>query len=137
MSKTQETKDVFGIYEDSLDSSFATMNKVTPRFHQSITDLQQQCMQTCENAIRAFISTQKEFTTKAGINSSIPDAALNVLKDTTEQVNKAYSLQSQIVQTSIDTTKQNIKTYNDNAKTFADLNKNIIQSWITVFTQKN
>ena len=137
MSKTQETKDVFGIYEDSLDSGFATINKVTPRFHQSITDLQQQCMQTCENAIRAFISTQKEFATKAGINSTIPDAALNVLKDTTEQVNKAYSLQSQIVQTSIDTTKQNVKTYNDNAKTFADLNKNIIQSWITVFTQKN
>jgi len=137
MSKTQETKDVFGIYEDSLDSSFATINKVTPRFHQSVTDLQQQYMQTCENTIRAFISTQKEFATKAGINANIPDAALNVLRDTTEQVNKAYSLQSQIVQTSIDTTKQNIKTYNDNAKTFADLNKNIIQSWITVFTLKN
>jgi len=137
MSKTQETKDVFGIYESTLDSGFATITKETPKFHQSITDLQQQCMQACENAMKTVISTQREFATKAGINANIPDAALNAIRDTSEQINKAYSLQSQFFQTSIDTTKQNIKTYNDNAKSFADLNTNIVKSWITVFTPKN
>jgi hypothetical protein len=136
MSKSQ-TKDVFGIYEENLDSNFATINKETPKFHQSITDLQQQYMQTCENTIRAIISTQREFVTKTGINTNIPDAALSVIRDTNEQINKAYSLHNQIVHTAIDTTKQNIKTYNDNAKTFVDLNKNIIQSWMTVFTPRN
>ena len=29
-----------------------------------------------------------------------------------------------------------LKTFNDNAKSFADLNKNILQSWISVFTTK-
>jgi len=42
-----------------------------------------------------------------------------------------------LVKTTIDATVQNIKTFNDNVNAFADLNKNIIQSWMTPFTQKN
>jgi len=38
---------------------------------------------------------------------------------------------------SIDATQQNIKTFNDNAKSFVELNKNILQSWISAFTTKN
>jgi hypothetical protein len=38
--------------------------------------------------------------------------------------------------TTIDATQQNIKTFNDNVKSLADLNKNILQSWISTFTTK-
>jgi len=42
-----------------------------------------------------------------------------------------------LVQTSIDTTVQNIRTFSDNINSFAELNKNIIQSWINPFMLKN
>ena len=134
MSKSQETKDVFGVYEDNIDNAFTTIHKEVPKFHQAITDLQQQYMQTFENTVKASINIQREFANKAGINTSIPDAALTAIRNTNEEINKAFSLQNQMIQTSMDTTKQNIKTFNDNAKSFADLNRNVIQSWITVFT---
>ena len=137
MSKTLDTKDVFGIYEQNIISSFATINREVPKYHQSVTDLQQQCIQTCENTMKSVLSVQKEIVNKAGINANIPDAALNVIRDTNDGINKVYSVQNQIVQTALDATKQNIKTFNDNAKAFADLNKNIVQSWINVFTQRN
>ena len=133
MSKSQETKDVFGIYEESINNVFATIYKEVPKFHQAITDLQQQYMQTCENTVKTSLSVQREFANKTGANTSIPDAALTAIKNTNMEINKAYSLQTQMIQTSIDTTKQNINTFNDNAKSFADLNKNIIQSWMSVF----
>jgi hypothetical protein len=137
MSKTLETKDVFGIYEQNINSYFATINREVPKFHQSTTDIQQQCIQTCENTMKSVLSVQKEIVNKAGINANIPDAALNAIRDTNDGINKVYSVQNQIVQTALDATKQNIKTFNDNAKAFVDLNKNIIQSWTSVFTPRN
>ena len=137
MSKSQETttKDVFGIYQENINNVFATINKEVPKFHQSVTDLQQQCMQTCENTTKATLSLQREVANKAGINMNIPDTALTTIRNTNEEITKAYSLYSQMVQTSIDTAKQNIKTFNDNTKSFADLNRNIAQAWMNTFTQ--
>lgn len=137
MSKSLETKDAFGIYEQNINSSFATINREVPKFHQSITDLQQQCAQTCENTMKSFLSIQKDIVNKTGINTNMPDAALNTIKETNDGINKVYSIQSQMVQTALDATKQNVKTFNENAKAYADLNKNIIQSWISVFTPRN
>ena len=137
MSKTLDTKDVFGIYEQNIISSFATINREVPKYYQSITDLQHQCIQTCENTMKSVLSVQKEIVNKAGINANIPDAALSTIRDTNDGINKVYSVQNQIVQTALDATKQNIQTFNDNAKAFADLNKNIIHSWMNVFTPRN
>jgi hypothetical protein len=58
------------------------------------------------------------------------------MRDTTEEIVKATSIQNQMALATIDATQQNIKTFNDNAKSFADLNKNIMQSWITAFTTR-
>ena len=44
--------------------------------------------------------------------------------------------QSNDVFASIDTTQQNVKIFNDNIKSFVELNKNILQLWISVFTKK-
>jgi hypothetical protein len=137
MSKIQDPKDVFGIYEQNIDSSFATINKEVPKYHQSVTDLQQQCIQTCENTMKSVLAVQKEIVSKTGINTNIPEATLNTIRDTNDGVNKVYSVQNQIVQTALDATKQNIKTFNDNVKAYADLNKNIVQFWMNTFTPRN
>ena len=134
MSKIQEAKDVFGVYEENVNNAFTTIRKEVPKFHQAITDLQQQYVQTCENTMKTSISVQREFANKTGISSNIPDAALTAIKNTNMEIDKAYSLQTKMIQTSLDATKQNIHTYNENAKSFADLNRNIIHSWMSVFT---
>ena len=89
-----------------------------------------------ENVDSTSTLGQKEFVKKAGIATNIPEATLKVIRDTTEEFVKAASIQNQITLATIDATQQNIKTFNDNAKSFADLNRNIIQSWISAFTTK-
>jgi len=137
MSKTPDTKNVFDIFEENINSNFATIIREVPKYHQSITDLQQQYIQTWENTMKSMLAIQKEVAIKTGIQANIPAEATNTIKETNNGFNKAYSIQNQILQTSLDTTNQNIKTFNDNAKAFTDLNKNIIQSWINVFTLRN
>lgn len=130
-------KDAFSIYQQNADKMFNGIRQSIPQYHQSITNVQQEYMQAFENMVDSTITLQKEFSKKAGIPSNVPEAAAKAMRDTTEEFVKASSIQNQIVLATIDAAQQNIKTFNDNAKPFADLNKNILQSWISVFATKN
>jgi len=99
--------------------------------------LQDECIKTCEKTINASISVQQEFAKKTGISTEIPNPAKTTIVDINKQIVQASTVNNQLVKTTIDATVQNIKTYNDNVNAFVELNKNIIQSWITPFTLKN
>ncbi len=140
MSKNETTtnpKDVFSVCQENVDKLFTGIRQSVPQYHQSITNVQQEYLQAYENVVDSTITLQKEYVKKAGIAANIPEATLKVIRDTTEEFVKAASIQNQITLATIDATQQNIKTFNDNAKSFADLNKNILQSWISAFTTKN
>lgn len=140
MSKNENQaapKDIYGVYQQNVDKYMDGIRQSVPQYHQSITNVQQELLQACENGINAAVSLHKEYARKAGITSNVPEAALKVVKDTTEELVKATSIQNQIVLAGIDAAQQNIKTFNDNTKSFADLNKNIVNSWISVFANKN
>jgi hypothetical protein len=130
MSKNETTqtnpKDVFSVYQENVDKLFNGIKQSVPQYHQSITNVQQEYLQAYENVVDSTITLQKEYVQKAGIAANIPEATLKVIHDTTEEFVKAASIQNQVTLATIDATQQNIKTFNDNAKSFADLNKNIL-----------
>ena len=141
MSKNEQTqgtpKDVFSVYQQNVDKFFTSIKQSVPQYHQSITNVQQEYLQAYENIVDSSFTMQKEFVRKSGIAANIPEATLKVIRDTTDEFVKAASMQNQIALATIDATQQNIKTFNDNAKSFADLNQNILQSWISAFTAHN
>jgi len=140
MSKNEqipETKDMFSVYQENVDKIFSGIRHSVPQYHQSITNVQQEYLQAYENIVDSTITLQKEYAKKAGIVTNIPQTALKACHDTAEEFVKAATIQNQIILATIDATQQNIKTFNDNAKSFADLNRNILQSWIHAFTTKN
>ena len=134
---TRNPKDVFSVYQQNVDKLFNGIRQSVPQYHQSITNVQQEYLQAYENIVDSTITLQKEYAKKAGIATNIPEATLKVIHDTTEEFVKAASIENQVVLATIDATQQNIKTFNDNAKSFADLNRNVLQSWISAFATKN
>ncbi len=140
MSKNEQTnsnpKDLFSAYQQNVDKFFNGIRTSVPQYHQAITNVQQEYLQAYENIVDSTVSLQKEFTRKTGVETKIPDAAVKVIQDTTEEFVKATSIQNQVTLATIDATQQNIKTFNDNAKSFAELNRNILKSWISVFSTK-
>ena len=141
MSKNEQSQtkstDAFSVYQQNVDKLFNGIRQSVPQYHQAITNVQQEFLQAYENIADSTITLQKEYVKKAGIAANIPEATLKVIQDTTEEFVKATSIQNQVTLATIDATQQNIKTFNDNAKSFADLNRNILQSWISAFTTKN
>jgi len=134
MSSTEQPKDIFALYMQNVDKFFNGIEKTIPSYHQSITDLQQEWLQAFENNIKSIVTLQQEIANKSGINTTVPEAALKAIRDANEEIVKSYSVQNQVFLAAIDATKQNVKTFNDNTKSFADMNKNIMRYWISAFT---
>ena len=140
MSKIEQTqsnpKDIFSVYQQNVDKFFNGIRTSVPQYHQAITNVQQEFIQAYENIADSAVSLQKEYAKKAGIAANVPEATIKVIQDTTEEIVKATSIHNQVTLATIDAAQQNIKTFNDNANSFAELNRNILQSWISVFSTK-
>ena len=137
MSTSTQSSDAFSTYKQNVQKYFENISKITPQYFQSITYLQEECLKACEKTINASVALQQEFAKKTGVSTEIPTNAKTAIVDTNKQFVQASTVHNQVVKTTIDATVQNIKTFNDNVNAFVDLNKNIIQSWINPFTQKN
>ena len=133
---TDNKKDIFSTWKQNVDQYMDFVEKAIPSYHESVTSLQQEYIQATENVIDSAISVQKEFATKAGINTNVPDATLKAVQTSNEQVIKAYDVQKKVTIASIDAARQNVKSFNDNAKAFSELNGNVLQSWVSAFTPK-
>jgi len=141
MSKTEQiskeqTKDNFAAFQQSSNKYFADVENSIQRYQQATSDLQDEYIKAWKNVVNANISLQKEFANKTGFNSNLPEATQKVIENITEGVIKTRSVRDQITVATIEAAKKNIKAWNDNANTFADLNRNIMQSWISAFTPK-
>ncbi|MEZ7990133.1 MAG: hypothetical protein QMC56_07495 [Nitrosopumilus sp.] len=131
---TNQSNNVFAIYKQNVQKCFDSISKNTPQYFQTTTHFQEECMKAAQKSLDAAITMQQEFAQKSGLSTDIPEAAKTVIVDFNKQVIQASNIQNQIVKTTVDTTTQNVKTFNDNVTTFTDLNKNIIQSWINTCT---
>ncbi len=136
-NETINSTDAFSACQENVGKLFDGIRQSVPKYHQSATNVQQEYLQAFQNVVGTTIALQQEYIQKTGIATNIPETALKVIHDTTEEFVKATYLQNQITLATIDAAQQNIKTFSDNAKSFADLNRNILQSWISAFTTKN
>jgi len=134
-SSNTSSKDVFSTWKQTSDKYMDAVEKVIPSYHQSVTSLQQEYIQACENAIDSTIEFQRKFANKTGINTNVPEATLKAVRDTNEQVIKSFDVQSKMALATVDAARQNVQTFANNAKAFAELNNNVMQSWTSAFTQ--
>ena len=129
-----ESKEIHSVYKHNADRFFDEVEKTIPQYHQSITNLQRAYATAWKNIVESVISTQREFATKAGMNTSVPAAMVKIVNDTTEELIKAQAVQNKVVLAAIDATEQSINAFNENAKLFTGLNQGILQYWVQACT---
>ena len=133
---SNEAKDIFGVSKKNVDRFFNEIEKSSPKYHQSVAKLQQDYIDAWKTVINSAISLEQEYATKAGYKTEVPDSVLQTIREITDFSLKAYEHQNKI---SIDTskaTKQAFELFNQNTKSFATLNKEIMGYIMSVFEQK-
>jgi hypothetical protein len=102
MSTQTQSSDAYTMYKQNVQKYFENISKFTPQYFQAATDLQKECMSTCEKTITASISVQQEFAKKSGMKTDIPDSAKTAIVDTNKQIVQASTINNQLVKTTID-----------------------------------
>lgn len=137
MSKTTSpnSKDIFDVYRVSFEKIKGHVEKVTPQYLQSFSNLQQEYFGAWTNFVNSALAIQQQYANKMGVNSNTSEPITRVVQDSTDEIIKAFDVQNKIVQTALDATKQNLRTINENATAFAELNHNIVNSWLSTWTK--
>ena len=134
MSKATETKEIFSVCKQNVSRCFDETEKNVAQYLQAVTNLQQEYATACKNTIENAITMQQEYSSRTGLSTNVPPSYLKAVNDAAEEVVKTGSVQSKAVLATIDAVRQNIKTFNENARAFSDMNANILQSWFSAWT---
>ena len=126
-----ETKEVYAVYRQNTNRYFEEVEKNVTQYTEAVSQLQQEFIQTCKNALDNSMAFQQEMITKSGLGSNLPQSYLKSINDATDEFVKASSIQNKAMITAIDATRQNIKTFYDNLKAFTSMDTNMIQSWFS------
>ena len=138
MSKpAQEQKDIFSVCKKNVDKFFSEIEKSTPRYQQSVQKQQQDYLNAWKSVINSAISLEQEYATKAGFNVDVPEATLSAIREVTQQAIKAYEAQNKVVMDTAEATKQAFNAFNENTKSFASLNRNIMGFLMSSIQQKS
>ena len=133
---SHQSKDLFGISKKNIDRFFNEVEKSSPKYHQSVAKLQQDYIDAWKIVINSAISLEQEYAIKAGYKIEVPESVLKTIRDITDFSLEAYTNQNKITTNASEATKQAFKTFNQNTKSFATLNKEIMGYIMSVFEQK-
>lgn len=124
----QKKEDLFTVYNQSIEKYFTVAKKTTATYLQSVTDLQEQIIDSWKKSVDSAITLQQEFAHKSKMNVKVPDQTIKVINEMAEQTNKSKELQNKMLFASISAIMENIKAFNDNVKTFSQMNKKLAES---------
>lgn len=124
----QKKEDLFTVYNQSIEKYFSVAKRTTATYLQSVTDLQEQIIDSWKKSVDSAITLQQEFVHKSKMNVKVPDQTIKVINEMAEQTNKSKELQNKMLFASISAIMENIKAFNDNVKTFSQMNKKLAES---------
>lgn len=131
---TEPSQDYFAVCKQNIEKYLESIEKAIPKYFQTMNELQQEYLHAYENMINATLSIQKEIAGKTGFGGEQYEATSKIISNTTDATIKALSVRDEVVLSSIDTWKDNVKEWNNRSQSFVDLNKKIIHSWISTFS---
>ena len=136
MSNPQESKDIFSLFQKNVEKFFSEIEKSTPKYQESAAELQKNYIAAWKNVINSAIALEHEYATKAGLKVDVPEAAIDAVRTITRQASDALAAQNKAVANSAEATKQAFNAFNENTKSFASLNRNIMGFMMSVLEKK-
>ncbi len=135
-SSTEQPKDIYAVWTQSVAKFFDEAEKSTSQYRQSVATLQQEYLEAWKSVINSAIALEKEYAVKAGLSADVPEATLKTAREITEKAIKAYQTQNKLTETGTDIAKKTFQAFNDNTKSFASLNKEIMDSMMSVLQKE-
>jgi len=121
---------------ESFDKIHSSIEHSTPVYLQSLSNLQQEYLAAWKNMMCSNITLQQKYAEKIGLSTESMGKTTQIIQKMTEESVEGFKIQSECIQTLLDTSKQNIHRINENSTTFTEVNKKFINSLTSVYDFK-
>ena len=115
---------------------FSEIEHSVPHMQQVLFDFQNECYKTWKSALNANISLYKEFLDKSGLGYEVSDSMNALFVKANDEAIRYREYCRKIALSNVDAAKQNAKTLNDSVDLYADMNRKMMQYWMSAFSQK-
>jgi len=137
MSKSiQNSIDAFTESKKSINQLLRKIEKISPRYHQSLVTLQQEYIDLWRTMTNSLITIEQEYAAHTGFLRSVPEFSLQIFQNMIEMSIQTYLQQNKFTLDITDTSKQAFLIFNQNTKIFFSLNKEILTYFIPTFEHK-
>lgn len=126
----------FEVFQQSIDKYFKNVSANTASYLQSVSDLQLEIIESRKKNAKSVMLLQNYLTRKTNSDVKLPDESLQIVSDFTEQTNKAWNFQNQLMIKSLEALSKNIQAFNENSDAFAGMNKELIESWASIIKER-
>ena len=130
-----QPRDVYDLFQNSLDKYFKEVKHNTATYLQTVSDLQEEIIDSRRKNVEQTIDLQKTAYAKFGGKNNISPASLDMVKTLSENTMTAWNLQNKLVLESLQILSKNIEAFNQNSTSFEETNKKLIDFWATVIKQ--
>lgn len=122
-------EDTFEVIRQSWINCIDESGKMIPQYMQSMTNLQNACMDSCKKMAESSISIAKEVTEAAWGSGRFPSSIASNASEVAQNLMKIVEANIKSAIAGIDAATQNVKLFKDNTDTFAKMNANMIKAW--------
>ena len=105
--------------------------KVHPQFAQSISNLQQDYIQTVKSTIQTGFANQRQISLALNI-PQVPQISEQIAKQSTElteNATRSIGIFNQLSLKALDAERENLKIYNKTVDAVTDFNNNLVKTW--------
>jgi hypothetical protein len=144
MSKSKETAtenvEVLDTYKENMLRTIDEMSKYQPKYAQSISNLQQDCLQVTKDAITRTFAIQKSWygNIRNPYFPTVPSPyAEQYRKQSDEAISQVFHVfdtTNQLAIDSLNASRENIKLYSKTVETVTEYNANMASTWSNYFT---
>lgn len=129
---TQESRqDEINInYQKSAQRFFDQITSEISKYHNTMSDFQQEYTRCCKNMVTYTLSAQQEFPNKSGIMANIPENYQKIMDDSLKSYLKMHSLYKEFFRKILGTMQQSTKLLSNNSKGYVDLTNSVFQMYI-------
>ncbi|MFQ5496741.1 MAG: hypothetical protein ACE5DU_02515 [Nitrosopumilus sp.] len=129
--------DGFGLIDKVNRKYFSEIEHSVLHYQQTLFDFQNESYKAWKNTVIANVQLQKEMCRKSGFYFILPEISKTIIENLGDEITKYRLACNKIAIATIESGTKNVKTLNNNAETFVDLNRKIMHFWLSGFLSKS
>ena len=135
-TSTQESNNIFLCCKENVAKFFNEVEKLSSKYPFTVTKLQHDYFEAWKNVINLSIAMEREYVYQLGLNPDVPESTLKTIREITQKGIEVCETQNKFAADYTKALEKGFNGFNENTKSFASLNKNMMDYMMSVLKQK-